>query len=258
MRVRRLGWAGVEVESAGQTLVVDLVTESGLLTSVLPDGALLPAREGAVAALCTHLHSDHADPVAIENVLAPDGIVLRPAAFGGSTAENLWTVLAERGFAARSLDVRTVTDWQTVTVGPFGITAVPAVDGLGDPQVSWVISADGGRIFHGGDTVFHGFWWLIAGRCGPVDAAFLPINGAAVNFPQRQPPSPLPAVLTPEQAIVAGKILGAREVIPIHYGVEGQPAYVEVADPVTDLLHAAKVHGVHARIVRPGEQITIG
>ena len=54
--------------------------------------------------------------------------------------------------------------WETEEIGPFTITAVPAVDGFGDPQVSWVIAAAGRRILHAGDTLFHGSWWLIAGR----------------------------------------------------------------------------------------------
>ncbi|RSM75822.1 MBL fold metallo-hydrolase [Kibdelosporangium aridum] len=252
MRVRRLGWAGLEIESDGQTVVIDLVTEAEPLSSVLPEGALIPARPGAMAALCTHLHSDHADPAAIEGVLVEGGVVLRPRA-----TNTAWTVQAEMCFAARSLTVRIVQDWETVTVGPFGITAVPSVDGLGDPQVNWVVAAGGKRVFHGGDTVFHGYWWEIADRCGPLDAAFLPINGAAVNFPHLQPASPLPAVLTPEQAVVAGMILGARQIIPIHYGIEGQPAYVEVDDPIESLHMAAKQHGVDILVAEPGAEISV-
>ncbi|MCE7009571.1 MBL fold metallo-hydrolase [Kibdelosporangium philippinense] len=253
MRVRRLGWAGLEVESGGSTLVIDFVTGAEPVRSALPEGALLPARAGALAALCTHLHSDHADPAAIEEVLADGGVVLRPR-----EVDSAWTVQAEMYFAARSLTVRVMRDWECVTVGPFDITAVPSVDGLGDPQVNWVVAAGGKRVFHGGDTVFHGYWWEIAERCGPLDAAFLPINGAAVNFPHRQPASPLPAVLTPGQAVVAGMILGARQVVPIHYGIEGQPAYVEVDDPIGNLHMAAKRYGVDVLVVEPGVPVQLG
>ena len=79
--------------------------------------------------------------------------------------------------------MRGLDPWQTVTVGPFTVTALPAADGTGDPQVSWAVEAGGRRIVHGGDTMFHGWWWRAAQAAGPFDAAFLPINGAVLTSP---------------------------------------------------------------------------
>lgn len=259
MRVRRLGWAGLEIESSGTTIVVDLAEDTEPLRSALPPDALTPPHSPnkAAAALVTHLHSDHADPAAIARALAPDGVVLRPEPMAGTAEEAVWTAQAEAGFAASELVLRLVKEWESSTIGPFEITAVPAVDGLGDPQVNWVVAADGQRIFHGGDTVFHGLWWLIAGRFGPFDAAFLPINGAAVNFGHLQPPSPLPAVLTPEQAALAGTILRARHCVPIHYGIDQPPFYTEVADPLGAFLNALKVSGSVGTVLGPGEVLDL-
>ena len=44
MKIRRLGWAGVEVEFDGATLVIDAVQDSDLLRGALPDGALTTPR----------------------------------------------------------------------------------------------------------------------------------------------------------------------------------------------------------------------
>ena len=122
--------------------------------------------------------------------------------------------------------------WERAEVGPFTITALPAVDGLGDPQVSWLVEADGQRILHLGDTIFHGYWWRMARRHGPFDLVLAPINGAVVDFPHLQPPSPLAAAMEPEQAALAGELLGARTLIPMHYGgFEIDPWYRPVADP---------------------------
>jgi L-ascorbate metabolism protein UlaG (beta-lactamase superfamily) len=255
MRVRRLGWAGLEISSQGSTLVIDLVEET--LQSMLPPGSLLVPEGKAVAALVTHLHFDHADPAAVERALASEGMVLRPAPLDGSERENFWTAAAEAGFAALSHSVHVVRDWESRVIGPFTVTAVPAVDGFGDPQVSWVVEADGQRIFHGGDTVFHGYWWLIAGRLGPFDAAFLPVNGAVVDMPQWQPASPLPADLTPEQAVVAGMILQARRVVPIHFGLDRPPYYVEVDEPVEIFRRVAKERGVETAVLAPGDVLSL-
>ncbi|MEV6556702.1 MBL fold metallo-hydrolase [Nocardia sp. NPDC051756] len=254
MKIRRLGWAGVELEFDGATLVIDAVQDSELLRSSLPEDALTaPRQSNAAAALVTHLHTDHADPSALRRVLAPDGIVLRPAPMVGTDADLLWTADAEKGFATSGLSTQVMSEWDAIIVGPFEITAVPAVDGLGDPQLNWVVSAGGHRIFHGGDTTFHGLWWLIARRCGPIDVAFLPINGAAVRLPHLRPASPLPAVLTPEQAATAGHILGARTVVPIHFGLDRPPYYVEVDDSLTKFQAAAGELGVDVTVLAPGE-----
>ena len=52
-------------------------------------------------------------------------------------------------------------------------------------------------------------------RCGPFDAAFLPINGAVCEFPHRAPGSPFPADLDPEQAAAAAEILDVGIAIPM-------------------------------------------
>ena len=109
---------------------------------------------------------------------------------------------------------RQVEIWEGAEAGPFTITALPAVDGLGDPQVSWLVEADGQRILHLGDTIFHGYWWRMARRHGPFDLVLAPINGASVNFPHLQPPSPLAATLEPEQAALTGELLAARAADP--------------------------------------------
>ncbi len=257
MEIRRLGWAGVEVIAQGSSLVVDYVQDFRVLNAALPNDAFVePTRPGrAAAALVTHLHGDHTDVAAIQSAVGPRGLVLRPPPFVGTREEGIGTARQENDLAATALDTRVVSDWERVELPPFTITAVPAVDGLGDPQVGWVIEADGQRIFHGGDTMFHGYWWLIARRAGPIDVAVLPINGAKVNFPvpQLQPASELPADLTPEQAAEAAVLLAAKALLPMHFGVHRPPYYVEENDPLTKLAAAAAAKSVRVASLEPGE-----
>lgn len=261
MRIRRLGWAGIEVIAQNASLVVDYVHEFRVLSSVLPnDQFVAPTRPGgASAALVTHLHGDHTDVAAIQTAVGPRGLLLRPPPFVGSDEEAVGTARQEDDIAASVLDTRAVTDWERIELGPFTVTAVPAVDGLGDPQVGWVIEADGQRIFHGGDTMFHGYWWLIAHRAGPIDVAVLPINGARVNFPvpHLQPASELPADLTPEQAAQAAVILGANTLVPMHFGVHRPPYYVEEDDPLTKLAAAAEAKSLRVINPEPGESLDV-
>ncbi|GAB2666941.1 MBL fold metallo-hydrolase [Saccharopolyspora gloriosae] len=251
MRIRRLAWAGLEIEADGTTVVVDLVQHPNELFGIRDPRVELPVpADGSVdAALVTHLHPDHAGVPALERALKPGAPVFRPAAF-----DDVLTGPVERELAASGLAADVVGEWERRELGPFRITAVPAVDGLGSPQVSWVVEAGGKRVLHGGDTLFHGAWWAIARRCGPFDAVFLPINGPVVDDPALQPPSPFPAALTPRQAAVAASILGARTAVPIHHDDEYliKPAgyAAEVDAPVAEFRrHAAEL----ARVMDVGE-----
>jgi L-ascorbate metabolism protein UlaG (beta-lactamase superfamily) len=131
---------------------------------------------------------------------------------------------------------------------------LPAVDGLGDPQVSWLVEADGRRVLHLGDTLFHSYWWRMARRHGPFDVVFAPINGAVVDFPHLQPPSPLAAAMEPEQAAIAGELLGARTVVPMHYdGFAIDPWYRPIADAGERFEAATAGRLYEVRVLEPGE-----
>ncbi|MFK0247765.1 MBL fold metallo-hydrolase [Amycolatopsis azurea] len=258
MRVRRLGWAGLEIEADGQRLVIDYVRDlSPLFTGWKPGEGLVMPNGKVAAALVTHLHRDHTDAAALADVLTPGAPVLRPGPGHGDDVDNMTTLLAERELAQHRLAAEIVDAWSTREIGPFRVTAVPAVDGLGDPQLNWVVHADGQRVFHGGDTMFHGYWWLVARRFSPFDAVFLPANGAVVDAPHLQPPSPLPAAMDPRQSAAAAEILDARYAVPMHYEAE-QPdkiaGYVEVADPEKEFRAHA---GTRARVLPVGEWLDL-
>src|SRR5207253_401113 len=110
----------------------------------------------AVAGLVTHLHRDHADAGALAAALVSGAPVLEPPAGGGEGLEELALAQAEHELAAAGLTRRRVEPWESVTAGPFTLTALPASDGLGDPQVAWLVDAEGVRVLHLGDTIYHG------------------------------------------------------------------------------------------------------
>ncbi|HEY8302390.1 MAG TPA: hypothetical protein VIG48_10850 [Jatrophihabitans sp.] len=109
MRVRWLGWAGAESPRA---------------------------RARSRAGLCTHLHRDHTDARALSETPAPGSPVYHPHGFGGDEQENLWLLEADAERDGYQLARQPVEPWQTMTVGPFTVSGVPAVDTLGDPQVA--------------------------------------------------------------------------------------------------------------------------
>ncbi|MBN8870398.1 MAG: MBL fold metallo-hydrolase [Solirubrobacterales bacterium] len=248
MRVRRLGWAGIEVESQGESVVVDHVLGWKSIEPYVgpPLTPLLEIEKpgSSLAAFVTHLHTDHTDAQTIASDLTDGASLHRPAVMEGEPLETGGVAAAEVELAEAGVDQVLMDEWQTIEAGPFTATAVPAVDGFGDPQISWVIEADGKRIIHTGDTIFHGSWWLIQMRFGPFDAAFLPVNGALTSFPHRQPPSGIDASLNPEQAAAAARILGAQRLVPIHYdGIHEPTVYEQTEDIIGRLQNSLDGEG---------------
>jgi L-ascorbate metabolism protein UlaG (beta-lactamase superfamily) len=107
--------------------------------------------------------------------------------------------------------------------------------------------------------MFHGWWWQLASAAGPSDVAFLPINGAVVNFPWRQPPSPYPAAMTAEDAVIAGRLLGARVTVPTHFGgFDLEPYYPSASDAFDRFVSAASRHQLSVGPSEPGEVLEVG
>lgn len=242
LAVQRLAWAGVLLRYGDASLFIDALTDRGVWGQALPDPIVPIVPSGENYALITHRHPDHFDPKAIEAALGSKGTLLYPSAAGP--------------LPVNGVRLRAATLYEPQILGNFTATAVPASDGYGDPQVSWVVSAGNRRIIHCGDTLWHGSWWHIGRQLGPFDAAFLPINGA--QFFWRQPASEVPAVLTPEQAVAAAVILGARQIVPIHFGVSGAPGYAETENAVSRLQAEARRRGVKVTLIRPGGWLDLG
>jgi L-ascorbate metabolism protein UlaG (beta-lactamase superfamily) len=246
MRIRWLGWAGVELEAQGDEVVVDPLQDPAAVFAWMGERArtiqapdVVPAQPGAIAGLLTHLHRDHADAAALSTALRTGATVYEPVDYGGEGAERLAVRQAEHELTAAGLARQAAAAWSSARAGAFTLTAVPAVDGIGDPQVSWLVEAGGKRVLHLGDTIWHGWWWRVRERYGRPDVVLAPINGARLTFPHREPGSPLPGSMDPEQAALAAALLQADRLVPIHYGAYDLPGVYEPVDHPLERLAAA-------------------
>ncbi len=261
MRIRWLGWAGVEVEAKGERVVIDPLQDAAVVFAwlgkqgreiALPE--VVPARPGAIAGLVTHLHRDHADAAALTAALGAGATVYEPVDYGGEGRERLAVVQADHELTAAGLARQTAAAWTRTRAGAFTFTALPAVDGTGDPQVSWLLEADGKRVLHLGDTIWHGWWWRIGERYGQPDVVLAPINGARLSLPHRRPASPLPGAMEPEQAALAAELLQAERLVPIHYGGYDLPGIYE---PVSNPLERLAAATARATPIKLGQTIEI-
>jgi L-ascorbate metabolism protein UlaG (beta-lactamase superfamily) len=242
MEIQRLSWAGIKVEVGDTRLAVDLLEDVSRLRPIMgePKGPIFafPAWQAVDLAVVTHLHPDHYDPRALHRCLAPLGKVV--------CHREVRDKISADGLPVHALELE-----EAFVHKDISLTPVPAVDGFGDPQVSWVIEGGGRRIIHCGDTLWHGHWWRIRRKHGPFDVAFLCINGAVMTYPGLEP-SGIPADMTAPQAAAAGRLLAAGFVCPIHYGTFNAPQYSEAPDVEQTFLAAASERGVAVQIVSPG------
>src|SRR5437588_4917273 len=149
MRIRWLGWAGVEIEAQGERVVVDPLQDAAAVFAWLGERAgairapeVVPAQPGAIAGLLTHLHRDHADAAALSAALDARATVYEPVDYGGENRERLAVVQADHELTAAGLARQPAPVWTSTSAGGFTLTALPAVDGAGDAQVSLLLEAD--------------------------------------------------------------------------------------------------------------------
>lgn len=236
-KIQRLSWAGLRVEGRASSLFLDpwlspAIWDGGWTKPVIPIEASTARR----AVLLTHLHNDHFDATAVRQVLGESGVVI--------AAESMAVAVASRGLRVRSVPLYQPEPW-----GDFVAIPVPASDGFGDDQVSWVVVAGERRLFHGGDTQWHGRFDRLGRAYGPFDLAFLPVNGAIVGGDA--PAVETPRTLMPRQAVAAAELLRARMLVPIHYGFSDS-TYREQDAALDTLREAARGRPLSLRIVEEG------
>jgi len=241
LQVERLTWAGIRLVANDTTVFIDAIGTD--IWEGNPPGGLVPlvADTSRRYALITHAHNDHFDAASLKAVLGENGYVI--------CHESIATYVASRG-----LQVIAAHTWEPVRRGGFLFTAVPAEDGFGAEQVSWIVSHGDRRFLHAGDTLWHGRWSLIGDQFGPFDAVFLPINAARIG-PDPKPETP--GVLGPEQAVDAAILLHAKQVVPIHFGGHLPPGYLELQQALETFLAIAQRRNVVVTQLSPGEYLEL-
>lgn len=187
----------------------------------------------------SHNHTDHLD-----------GETLRPLL---QVNRKLRIVVPEANlkFVAERLSIELqrplgLQDGESITIGEFRLTAVPAShDELGPEYLGYVVQFGPWTIYHSGDTLlYEGMPDRL--RRFPIDVALLPINGRA---PERR----VAGNLNAREAAELGKAIGARVVIPCHYGM----FTFNTADP-RGFVEAAQAIGQPHQVLRCGERWTSG
>lgn len=203
------------------------------------------------AVLITHNHYDHLDLPTLRRLAA----TFHPKIFAGFGNSAL---LTSKGIAnAHDFDW-----WQEATLSPeIRLVAVPARHfssrGLCDHDrtlwVSYAIEGPGGTIFFAGDTGFGPQFEEVRDRLGPSRLAILPIGAF-------KPRWFMSAVhLSPEEAVRAFELLGAKTGMAIHDGAFalGDDAQGEAAETLRAALETAHIAPDRFLLPAPGRGIDI-
>jgi L-ascorbate metabolism protein UlaG (beta-lactamase superfamily) len=247
MNLHFLGHASVRIELDGVAFVTDpaLRHQIGPLRRIVPAVPERALRDvGAV--LVSHLHLDHLDLASLDRI-EPDVPVVVPA---GAAA---WLRAQGR------THVTELAPGDVTTVGGVRVRAVPARhSGFRPPRgpravaVGYVI--EGSRtVYFAGDT---GLFEAMADHVGAIDLALLPVSGWGPTLPSR-------THLDPVRAARAAALLGARTVVPIHWGTY-RPVGLHRAqrrvpsEPAHLLAVAAAELAPHATVLPIGIGETVG
>jgi L-ascorbate metabolism protein UlaG (beta-lactamase superfamily) len=205
-----IGHATFLVQLGGASALIDPVMApkiAGFIPRNVAPGLAWQALPKIDLVLVTHNHRDHMDAPTLAR-LGPDPVYVVPQGLGE------WF---RRAGLPRVLEMAW---WQAEEVAGIKVSFVPAEHwsrrGLFDVNRTWwggyVLERGGLRVYHSGDTAWFDGFGLIGERCGPIDAAMLPIGAYAPRwFMRRQH-------MDPADAVRAFRALGAARFVAMHWG----------------------------------------
>lgn len=238
VRITWIGHASFYVQFAGHSVIVDpnWANWHGPVKRLLQPGLKLREVPEVDLVLVTHAHFDHLHKPSLKVLKAKEGIIVPRGS--GSLVRRL-------GFSA----VHEVRAWDELLFQELQVVHTPCfhwgaryVHDTHRDYGGYLIRAGGKSVFHCGDSAyFDGFEEI--GRRHEIDVALMPIGAYDA-------PSGRNVHMNPEEAVRAFADLGAKVLIPMHYGTF--PLGNEPHDePVERLLMEADRLGISEQILIP-------
>jgi L-ascorbate metabolism protein UlaG (beta-lactamase superfamily) len=158
--------------------------------------------------LLSHNHYDHLDRWTLERL---------PKSLDWLVPLGLAEMVRRAGHAR----VRELDWWDEAEVGGWRFTLLPVQHWsrrLSQPENTtlwgaWLLDTGRTRVLFAGDSGRFGGFAELGRRLAPLDAALLPIGAYEPRWFMQ------PAHMSPEEALLAFRELGARELVPAHWGV---------------------------------------
>lgn len=245
--LRYVGGPTALIETGGVRLLTDPTFDGPGEYPVV--GRALAKTEGpAVSAY----HLGPVDAVLLSHDQHPDNLDAAGRVLLSTTPLTLSTRAARErlGDPVRALD-----PWQSASVGPLRVTALPARHGpegtehVTGPVLGFALDGEGlPRVYLSGDNASLEVVAQIAERLGPFDVAVLCAGAARTSLVAGN------LTLSSADAARAARLLDARAVIPLHF--EHWTHVTEGADALERAFAEAGL-AERLRLPRPGETLTV-
>jgi L-ascorbate metabolism protein UlaG (beta-lactamase superfamily) len=238
-----IGHSSFFIQIGGRKVLIDPVFAERLiaLRRLRRPGVKIKDLPAIDMVLLSHAHMDHLNRPSLRRIVAHNNKVSgrAPIAVVPWGVEDL---VKDLGFAR----VVTLEWWQTKSIGGLELTMTPCKHwgarffkdthrGFG----GYVIRGGGHALYHSGDTAYFDGFTHIGKRLKP-EIALLPIGAY-------RPDSYRGVHTCPEEALQAFLDLGARRMIPMHYGTF-RLSQEPMDEPVERLIAAAKLAGVASSV----------
>lgn len=154
-------------------------------------------KEGPTAdlILITHEHGDHASPADVAKIRSQNTVIVTTPAAAQKFSGDVRSVKPGDALTVKGVDVQALPAYNLTKFRSPGIPYHPKEAG----HVGFLITVDGMRIYHAGDTDHIPEMEGLA-----PDVALLPVSGTYV--------------MTPEEAVKAAAAIGPKVAVPIHVG----------------------------------------
>lgn len=238
-----IGHSSFLVQIGGRRLLIDPVFAERLiaLRRLRVPGVRVKDLPAIDAVLLSHAHMDHLNRPSLRRIIAHT-IDLKGQAPVAVVPWGVEDLVSDLGFA----NVVTLEWWQTKLVCGLEATLTPCKHwgarffkdthrGFG----GYVLRGGGHSLYHSGDTAYFDGFKKIGERLKP-DVALLPIGAY-------RPDSYRGVHTCPEEALQGFLDLGAKRMIPMHYGTF-RLSQEPMEEPVERLLAAARQAGVAAQV----------
>ena len=238
-----IGHSSFFIQIGGRRVLIDPVFAERLiaLRRLRRPGVKIKDLPAIDMVLLSHAHMDHLNRPSLRRIVAHNNKVSgrAPIAVVPWGVEDL---VSDLGFSR----VVTLEWWQTKSIGGLELTMTPCKHwgarffkdthrGFG----GYVIRGGGHALYHSGDTAYFDGFTHIGKRLKP-EVALLPIGAY-------RPDSYRGVHTCPEEALQAFLDLGARRMIPMHYGTF-RLSQEPMEEPVERLMAAARLSGVASSV----------
>ena len=196
------------------------------------------------AVLISHDHYDHLDAATIVAMRGWKNVFVVPLGIGAHLAR--WGIPPER--------IVELDWWQSTRVGALAVTLVPARHASGRVQPQSDVTLWGGfalvgashRVYYSGDTGLFDAMADIGQRFGPFDVALVEAGQYDADWPDWH--------LGPEQSVLSAQRVGAKVLIPVHWGLF-RLAHHGWTEPAERVLAAARCTDLTVLTPRPGASV---